>query len=147
MKFNVEVFQNTREEIQPLIEKHWREVAHYQDIPLSVDWEGYKRVEDAGALRFYTVRTDEDELIGYCVYFVKHNLHYQESLQASQDIIFIAKEHRGQGAKFIQWCDEQLKADGVQAVYQHVKSAHNFGPMLERIGYQLVDLIYAKRLD
>jgi N-acetylglutamate synthase-like GNAT family acetyltransferase len=53
----------------------------------------------------------------------------------------------GAGPDLIRYCDEQLRADGCQAVYHHVKAAHNFGPLLKRMGYELVDLIYAKRLD
>jgi hypothetical protein len=41
----------------------------------------------------------------------------------------------------------RLALEGIQVVYHHVKAAHNFGKMLERMDYKLVDLIYAKRLD
>jgi hypothetical protein len=51
------------------------------------------------------------------------------------------------GGRFIKWCDEQLRAEGVAVVYHHIKAAHNFGPMLERFGYELVDLIYSRRLN
>ena len=80
---------------------------------------------------------------------MNHNIHYQDSLQALQDVIYVDRELRGNGIgkEFIKWCEEQLRADGVQAIYQHVKNKHNFGPMLETMGYELVDLIYAKRLD
>ena len=53
----------------------------------------------------------------------------------------------GAGERFIRYCDEQLRAQGVQAVYHHVKAKQSFGPTLTRQGYELVDLIYAKRLD
>lgn len=133
-------------EIEPLLHKHWHEIAHYKDIPLNPDWSRYIQVEEAGALRVFTVRKNE-KLIGYCVYLLNKNMHYKDSLQALQDILFIDPEHRGGGMKFLKWCDEQLRLEGVQAVYQHIKLKHNFGPMLERLGYELVDLIYAKRLD
>jgi hypothetical protein len=48
--------------------------------------------------------------------------------------------------QFIKWVDEQLKAEGVQVVYAHVKSAFNFGSMLRRLGYQDHDVTYARRL-
>jgi hypothetical protein len=31
-------------------------------------------------------------------------------------------------------------------VFQHVKTAHDFGPLLERIGYTLVEKVYARRV-
>jgi GNAT superfamily N-acetyltransferase len=148
MKFRRETAESLFIEVKPLIYLHWREIAHYKDIELDPDWEKYKSLEDySDVVRVYTARTEEHKLIGYAVFFVNYNMHYQQSLQATQDILFVHPEYRGRGGKFISWCDEQLKAEGVQAVYQHVKKNHNFGKLLERLDYELVDLIYARRLD
>lgn len=134
-------------EMLPLFELHYKEIAAFQDIPLKPDFMRYEQIEQLGFLRAYTARTEFGELVGYAVFFVNWNLHYSTSLQAVQDILFIHPEHRGTGARLIKWADEQLKLDGVQTVAHHVKSAHNFGPLLERMGYRCVDLIYVKRLD
>jgi hypothetical protein len=32
-------------------------------------------------------------------------------------------------------------------VFQRTKAKHNFGNLLEALGYELVDLVYARRLD
>jgi hypothetical protein len=48
--------------------------------------------------------------------------------------------------RLIEHADAQLAAEGVQVVFQHVKTAHNFGPLLERLGYEHVENVYAKRL-
>jgi GNAT superfamily N-acetyltransferase len=148
LRFAVETMAQVWDDMQPLLERHWREIAHYQDIPLEPDRQGYATAERNGNLRIFTLRRD-DELIGYAVYFVRQNLHYKSSKQASQDILFLAPEYRrGRlGMHLIEFSDECLGDEGVQATYHHVKAAHNFGPLLERMGYQLVDLIYAKRLD
>lgn len=139
------------DEALPLLVAHWREIAHYQDIPLDPDQAIYQSAADAGILRCYTVRrdaSDRGELMGYAIFFVRPNPHYCSSLQAVQDVLYISPSARGTtGYRFIRWCDEQLRAEGVQAVYHHVKAAHNFGRMLERLGYECVDLIYARRLD
>lgn len=148
MKFKREQFSTDLfAEFLPLLTAHYKEVAHYQDIPLEPSVDGYRALADSGALRIFTARDEENDLVGYAVYFLKYNLHYQSSLQAGQDILYVRPDSRGIGARLIKWCDEQLKAEGVQVVYQHVKAAHNFGPMLERQGYELVDLLYARRLD
>lgn len=131
----------------PLLQLHWKEIAHYTDIPLDPDVNQYKMLSSLGMIRIFTARC-EGHLSGYAVFFVRPNAHYKTSLQAVQDILFLDKPMRGgNGYKFIQWCDEQLKKEEIQVVYHHVKQAHNFGPMLERMGYELVDLIYARRLD
>ena len=132
-------------EIKPLLEEHWKEIAHYQDIPLDPHWPGYYAAEDAGKLRIFTVRED-GKLVGYAVFFVG-NLHYKSTKIATQDILFVLPEHRGlTGARLIRYCDEYLQAEGAQAVFHHVKRAHNFGPLLERMGYEAIDVVYGKRL-
>lgn len=162
-------------EALPLLQAHWSEVAHFQDIPLDVDEEAYLNADALGMLRCYTVRRETDvrrgplpstallqegiydqratwsieqRLVGYALYFVRPNLHYKTSVQASQDVIYLDPSVRGgTGYRFITWCDDQLRAEGVVAAYQHSKAAHDFGKLLQRQGYELVDLIYAKRLD
>ena len=147
MKFGRETLSTCLEEAKPLLIEHWKEIAQYDDIPLDPDYERYYTLENNGLLRVFTARSEEGSIIGYAVFFVNTNAHYKQSLQAMQDIIFIHPNHRGTGGRFILWCDEQLKAEGVQVVFHHIKAAHNFGPMLERFGYELIDLIYGKRLD
>lgn len=149
MKFAREKSHAFIPEAMKLIQLHWGEVGHYKDIPLEVDSDTYNKIEDVGALRIYTARDDENEIIGYAVYFLKNNVHYKSSLQANEDVIFIHPEKRGFGRKFINWCDGELKKEGVQVVYHHVKNKKelNFGPMLETLNYELIDLIYGRRLD
>lgn len=135
--------------IDELLRRHWLEIAHYPDIPLEVDWGAYEGVEAVGALRAYTVRAD-GEIIGYASYFVRHNPHYRSSLQAVQDVLYLAPEHRGGrvGYRLIAFADEQLRAEGVQCTYHHVKRAHpGLGRLLEFMGYEIVDELWAKRLD
>lgn len=138
------------EEMLPLLTIHYKSVAHYQDIEFSPDYASYLKLADIGMLRIFTARKEvSNEMIGYAVFFVRQNLHYKNSLQAVQDILFIHPEARGFGRRFITWCEDMLRPEGVQVVYHHVKAKPelNFSPLLERCKYQLVDLIWAKRLD
>lgn len=147
MRFKRETLAEVLDEVTPLLYLHYKEISADLDIPLEPDLVQYRTIEEQGALRVFTVREEDGSLVGYNILFLRNNLHYKSSLQALQDIIFIHPEKRGCGARFIAWCDQQLKAEKVQSVYHHVKAKHNFGPMLERMGYELVDLIYRKRLD
>jgi GNAT superfamily N-acetyltransferase len=135
-----------RQELKPLLAAHWREIAHFQDIPLNVDWETYHRASRDGLLRVFTARTEEG-LAGYAVFFIRSNPHYQDSLQATQDVMFMSPEHRGRGGALISFAEAYLKVEGVQAVYQHVKDKFNFGPLLERLGYIPIERVWVKRLD
>lgn len=134
-------------EAMPLLVAHWREIAHYPDIILDPDRDQYLALEDLGVIRCFTARL-ERKLVGYAVFFVRPALHYAGSVQAYQDVLYLDPSVRGgAGIRFVRWCDEQLEKSAIQVVYHHVKHAHNFGPLLERLGYELVDLIYARRLD
>ncbi len=136
-------------ELAPLIEAHYREISVYPDIPLDPDKERYRQAEDAGMIHCYTARTAAGALIGYAWFVVNTNLHYRSSLQAMQDVIFIHPEHRrGRvGMGLIAHCDDSLRAAGVQVVYHHTKVHHDFGRLLERLGYSLNERVYARRLD
>lgn len=137
------------EEVLPLLRAHKEEVAHFQDIELNPDWQRYNRLNEAGGLRIFTVR-DCSMLVGYSWFFVSPNPHYKDSIQANQDIVYLRKDYRGKGKgrDFILWCDAMLEAEGVEVVYQHVKAKPelDFSPLLEGIGYELVDKILARRL-
>ena len=147
MNFQREDFSEFFDDALPLLEAHYKEIAHYQDIELDIDVETYMAIDSSDALRMYSARDDDGVMSGYAVFFIRSNLHYQGSLQANQDVVYIDKEKRGFGRSFIKWCDEQLRFEGVQVVYHHVKADHNWGAMLEEQDYKLVDVIYAKRLD
>lgn len=142
--------QLTREvwdEIVPLLRAHWREVAHFQDIPLEPDEAFYASAQAQGITRFFTVRRD-GHLVGYAMFFVKANPHYASSVQAVNDVVFLDGKHRGlTGWKLLQYCDQQLEAEGVDAIYWHIKAMKDFGPILERMGCGLVDQIYARRVQ
>ena len=143
-------------EMRPLLELHKDEIAHYPDIELEPDDDFYLKAQAAGMVRLFTARerdglgrNSRGTLVGYSVFFMKQNPHYKSSLQANNDILYLDAKYRGRmlGYRFIRWCDERLAEAGVQVVYHHVKKKHNFGPMLERQGYELIDLIYGRRLD
>ncbi len=138
------------DEIKPLLQAHFEEIAHYKDIPLNPDYGRYFEAEHQGHLRIYTARAD-GALIGYAIYFVRPSLHYRDSLQAHQDILYLDPRFRkgGTGARLIRYADQALAREGVQVVIQHVKAKPelNFGPLLKRLGYELMDELWTRRLD
>jgi GNAT superfamily N-acetyltransferase len=133
-------------EIFPLFEKHWLEIAHFDDIPLNPDTEQYFKIDALGLLHVYTARDEAAKLVGYAVYFVAPHLHFKQSLQATQDVLFIDKESRGFGMRFIRWCDEQLRVAGVQVVANAVAEANDYALVLRRMGYKRSDQMYVRRL-
>ena len=134
--------------LQPMLSRHWSEIAHYDDIALDPDRQRYEIAEASGALRCYVAMLG-DEIAGYAAYVVGPSMHYAGSLQAVQDVLYLSPEYRnaGIGRALIDECDNRLRAEGVQVVYQHVKLAHDFGPLLASLGYEAVETIHARRLD
>lgn len=148
MRYQAEQISRLWDEARPLLVAHWREIARYPDIPLAPDIQGYRAIEDSGQLRCYTVRDDE-RLVGYAVFIVRPNPHYCGSIQASQDVLFLDPQYRRgmAGVRLIRFAEEQLRTEGVQVIYHHAKRTNRVGELLLRLGYELVDEVYAKRLD
>lgn len=140
-----ELISDVLDAAKPLLEAHWREIAHYQDIPLDPDWDFYRT---SPVLRCFTVRA-AGQMAGYAVYGVGRNKHYMGSLQAVQDLIYVNPADRGgTGRQLLRTSEQELKAEGVQVVYQHQKLAHPaLGELLRSEGYEAVEVIWAKRLD
>jgi GNAT superfamily N-acetyltransferase len=145
------------DELAPLLEAHWHEIAHYDDIPMRPDKEKYAKIQSGGTLRVYTARTtvparDRGRLIGYMAVFVNRSLHYADHVFATQDVLFVDPLHRGSrtGVGMIQFAHDELRSEGVTAIYQHTKAkaSVNIAPVLTRLlGYELVDQVLACRLD
>lgn len=136
-------------EVQPLAEEHFHEVGHFPDIPLDLHEAKYRACEDAGIFRLFTARTDSGMLVGYSSYWVDTQPHHRHSLQAFHDALFLIPEVRklNHGSRFVAWCDDWLRREGVQVVHFASHARNPIGPMLERNGYEVEDVVYVKRLD
>lgn len=149
MKFAREKYSDELvDEMWPLWKKHYDEVAAFKDILLDPDLKLYEGCAERNSLRIFTAR-NEDQLMGYQVFLVLQNSHYKSMTQAVQDILYIDPSMRKgmTGYRFIKWCDTQLASEEVQFVFQHVKAAHDFTGILERLGYKLHEKIMARRLN
>lgn len=147
--FRSESYSDCFGDIPALLLDHYEEIAHYKDIELAPNFEGYKRCEEAGNLRVYTARID-GALVGYAVFFVLPHVHYSGSVYAQGDVFFVVKEHRGKmlGLRLLRFTERELAAEGVQVVSQHSKIKHpEFGELLALEGYEGVDICWQKRLD
>ena len=135
-------------ELLPLFVKHFQEVEINQDIPLQPRWESYAILEANKCLRIHVARMD-GEPIGYAVWFLDNNIHHGTSLFAQNDVIFVDKPYRAQliGYKLLKFSLQQLRFEGVQDVALHVKLAHDWSRMAERLGFVKDAWIMRARLD
>lgn len=146
LEFAHESLTQVRREIEPLLKQHWEEIAlNKEKIKLNPDWKQYGRLDAMNALRFYTARSD-GKLVGYFVVIINKNMHYQDHLFATNDIIFLAESHRKgtAGIKLIKYAEEKLRAEGVSVMVINTKEHQSFDKVLERLEFNLTEKVYSK---
>lgn len=136
------------DEAQKLLQAHWEEIAPYQDLfKLEPSLEAYQKLEANGALAIVTAR-DDGTLVGYFIMFVQRHPHYKSVMVAVEDIKFIAPKYRGgTGLKMIKFAEALARRLGCKVIFQRSKAKSEHGAMYARLGYDLMDEVYAKRLD
>ena len=148
MKYALETLCQVRSEIEPLLEKHWEEIACNKDkIKLNPDWEQYEITEALGHLGIYTAR-EEGKLVGYFVVVAVPHMHYKDHIYANNDILFLSKEHRKGfvGPRLIKFAEKDLKSKGVSVFMINTKAHQPFDKLLERMGFGLQERVYSKYL-
>lgn len=144
----VEYTRSLGVEALPLLTAHWKEIANYQAaIPLDVDWEFYDKMQAQGKLLCITARID-GELVGYSVFMITRHPHYVSTVFASNDVIFVREDMRNSrlGLALIRASEREARAIGAKKLTWHVKVTNDVARLLERLGYQLDELIMGKLL-
>jgi GNAT superfamily N-acetyltransferase len=132
-----ETLYDVMEDVAPLLELHYRELTmHKERIALDPVWERYAALEKQGSIALFTARVEE-KLVGYSAFFVQSHIHYERTLVASNDVLFLHPDYRkgSCGIKLIRFSEQQLKAQGVDKITWHVKFSKDFRPILHRLGY------------
>jgi GNAT superfamily N-acetyltransferase len=148
LEFATERYRDVIGEGQSMLMAHWAELAVHKDIPLDPEYAFYEKMDDIGALRIYTVRS-EGQLIGYSIFVVRpRHAHYNIGW-AMNDIVWLHPEHRneGVGAAFVAFWDQELTALGVTLVHINAKVSHPaLAYLLKKCGYVVIEAGYEKRL-
>lgn len=143
-----ERFDAFLQEALPLVERNWREIAQFDDIPLAIDHAKFRAMEEADMLRIYVARLD-GLIIGYAAFVIGTSLHYSIK-QAQCDVIYVDPDTRtvGIGLRLLRHCEQALRAEGVVLVWHHQKVAHPaLGRVLEHMDYTHAENYWNKRLD
>ena len=131
-------------ELEPLVKMHHQEVNLFGD-KLDVDTDGYAYMCENDILKLFTIRKNDDELVGYAAYYVYPHNHHRTSLHAKLDVLFILKEYRGgRGKSFLKFCEEELKAMNVEVVHIGVPAINDWSKMLT--DYEKLETVYMRRL-
>jgi len=148
IKYQQEFLSHIKSEILPLIHLDWIEIEHRKDIrEFDLDWDAYEALEQAGILKVFTVRSDE-ELVGYYSYVVSPSLHSRGLLQATVDAIYLHPMHRKglTGYKLIKFAEKCLKEDGVKIILLGTTEVNPIDPLLLKLGYSKTEVKFEKVL-
>ena len=115
-------------EVLPLLEIHRDEITAFKDIPLNVNIEKYIQMQKLGMAKAFFARDENNKIIGYVVYFVNNNMHYNDYKYAVQDILYVEQSKRGLGVamKLLRFAEQELIDLSVNVITQHVKIFKDF---------------------
>ena len=128
------------DELKELFELHYKEVGSFQGLGFEPNYEAMRLCDSVGMVRYYTVRVDK-VLVGYNLFTVMPDMFHKSHKSAGEVALFIHPEYRGEGLKFIKFVDQNLDVD---IIYRATKTCFDFGFVLRRAGYALVDNVYGK---
>lgn len=130
-----------------LLEQHYDEIARNKEVAkLDPDWGKYRAME-AGDMLLSLGAWDGDELVGYSVNFALTNIHYRKLFYVHNDVLFIAKSHRGHGRALIEQTEFHAKRIGAKLLMWHAKEGTALDLILRRReGYSVQDVTYVRTL-
>lgn len=144
--YQPEPIDHCLEELLPLVQQHYHEVESYQEVaPLNVDVDKYRQLYDLGLLSVVTAR-DGDRLIGYCIDSIGAGLHCKSTLFAVNDAIFVHPDYRGTlvAYRMVSEVKRELISLGVQIHMIHMKSNKPFKRLVEKQGYDQLEMVYSQ---
>lgn len=146
LSIQVENFGDIVGEMQPLLQRHWRELAlDHEHVPLDPDWPRYAAMEAQGQLSVVTVRS-KGELVGYSIMFVMPGLHYRQTLHGVMDVFWLAPEHRGHfgGIRLFKRVEAELKRRGVRRIFVGSKLHKDSSRLFSALGYWPIEQWFSK---
>lgn len=126
---------------------HFKEIHFLSDFEFNPDIQYYLALENSGSLKFFSVLVN-GKLVGYSIYFIRSHPHCIDLSMAWQDAIYLEPSMRGNGfgKELIETADSFFADIGCNVVFNFVSSRLDFGPMLKKVGYEIIDNMYARRL-
>lgn len=144
--FQVEKWRDTLPEMEPILVKHWHEIALGHDkVPLDIGRDKYQAMCDAGVLHIVTAR-DDGVLVGYHIAIISGHLHYIGTLHAITDVYFVLPEYRKgfTGIRLFKFVEVVMRSLGVKKLVTGTKLHLDIGRVLQRLGYAATETVYTK---
>lgn len=129
-----------------MLQAHMDEAGMFgDDIPLNPDWRRYANLHEAGAACLITAKDREGIIRGYTVNFLHRHIHY-DFIIAVNDVIYLQKGYRGHAIQLLKRTERLMKNAGATVFSISVKPHIDFGPVLKKLGYNLLEYQYFRRL-
>lgn len=148
LAIQLEDFADVIDEAQPLLMRHWAEIALDKDeVPLDPDRAKYDALNRMGQLSVMTVRS-KGALVGYSCMIINPGLHNKSTLQARMDIFYLAPEFRGRlgGFRLLKAHEAHLKKRGVRRIFMGSKLHKDIARLFEACSYREIERWYSKLL-
>ena len=139
------------DKLQVLAEREYDEVGQKDLERLNVDWVRYRELDAAGKLATFIAKRGSGQrgcIVGYAVFVVQTHIHYKDALVAANSAVYVVPDARAGRVvlKLLRYAEIGLMGQGVKKVYYHVKREKDFGRLLEHLGYQNSERMFAKVL-
>jgi len=127
---------------------HYDEIETLKEFPLDLDFDAYENLWKLGRLVFVTAK-DNNELVGYILFFVAPHLHSKNCITAHEDIYFLKPEYRKgrNGIKMFQFAQEHLKQKGVDLILYSTKFEFDNSSLFKYLGCKPIDKVFTKLLQ
>lgn len=141
-------FVENRENLNPILRRHYEETDKDKEaIPLDLDWETYKNLEDVGILKTIFAM-DGDKIVGYNVNMIMPALHYKSVVFCVNDIIYVLPEYRSKNlaGKMIEYAEEKYPEEHSVSVFHYGSKSYmpKVGRFFEKMGYEHYENVYQK---
>lgn len=137
------------------IEQAWRLLeAHREELTtnkglmiLKPDISTYEMLESKNALLSLGA-FDGEEIVGYSVNIMAHNLHYSDVMMCQNDVLYVREDKRQgpTGLKLIYETERLAKDRGADLMLWHAKPDTNLNDILPRLAYRVQDVVYTRVL-
>lgn len=136
------------DEISKMFKNHYEELSVTKQFDLNPDLDVYWEADKRKVLKVITCEND-NEIIGYIVYFIGLNLHYKDCLLATEDIYYLKPEYRkgSIGIRMFKFAENYLKSIGVNMIKYSTKVHLDNSRLFEFLGYQFTEKVFLKKLD
>lgn len=146
LSFSLEKISDVWEETIDLVLANHSETGYLPPKDLDPKLSTYESIEASGILKVFIARID-GKVVGYSTFLIWPHIHYPSKIFATQDVMFIDKDHRGPSAvKFMRWQEQQLEGMGVNVILRHVSAKNDYSRTLSRLGYEETEKIFSRRI-